>query len=134
MTSTDFHIPQELCLIAFKNDIHFSFLFTNFVWSQYGSPWLQNSARGELGALSLEACKAFSIGTFGKHHHLPDLELDGAEHYDRAVRKLSSLLPKAGAPGSEQLIVPIMILLLQSVSKIKDVGRVSKLTVIVFKL
>ena len=109
-------LPFELSLVAFRDDIQFSYLFDNFVWSSYGSPWLQMSAEGKLDALSLEACRAFSLSTFGRHHHQDDIEVDGAVHYDKTVRALSSRLSGVGYPGSEALIVPIMILLMHAVS------------------
>ncbi|KEF60528.1 uncharacterized protein A1O9_02089 [Exophiala aquamarina CBS 119918] len=107
-------VPSDMSLVAFKNDIQFAYLFDNFVWSSYGTPWLQMSAEGRVDSLSLEACRAFSLSIFGKHHHQPDIELSGAIHYDKAVRALSSRLSSVGAPGSEELIIPIMILLMHS--------------------
>jgi hypothetical protein len=108
-------IPTDMSLVAFREDIQFAYLFDNFVWSSYGTPWLQLSAEGKIDSLSLEACRAFSLSIFGKHHHQPDIEVSGAIHYDKAVRALSSRLSSVGAPGSEDLIIPIMILLMQSV-------------------
>ncbi|KAK5231757.1 hypothetical protein LTR47_007160 [Exophiala xenobiotica] len=107
-------VPQELSLVAFRDDVQFSYLFDNFVWSSYGSPWLQMAAAGRLDALSLEACRAFSLSIFGKHHHQRDIEVSGAMHYEHTVRALSSRLSHVGSPGSEGLIVPITILLMHS--------------------
>jgi hypothetical protein len=101
--------------VAFRDDVQFSYLFDNFVWSSYGSPWLQMAAAGRLDALSLEACRAFSLSIFGKHHHQRDIEVSGAMHYDHTVRALSSRLSYVGSSGSEGLIVPITILLMHSV-------------------
>ena len=108
--------PLELSLVAFRDNLQFSYLFDNFVWSSYGSPWLQMSAEGKLDALSLEACRAFSLTIFGRHHHQPEIEISGAVHYDKTVRSLSSRLSHVGTAGSEALVVPIMILLMQAVS------------------
>lgn len=110
-------VPPELSLVAFREDVQFSFLFDNFVWSSYGSPWLQLAAAGKLDALSLEACRVFSLGTFGRHHHQREIEVSGAIHYDKTVRALSSRLSNVGSAGSEALIVPITILLMHSVSR-----------------
>ncbi|KIX96742.1 uncharacterized protein Z520_07461 [Fonsecaea multimorphosa CBS 102226] len=109
-------IPQELSFVAFRDNIQFSYLFDNFVWSSYGSPWLQMAAEGKLDALSLEACRAFSLSIFGRHHRQAEIEVTGAVHYDKTVRALSTRLSNVGAPGSENLIVPIMILLMHSSS------------------
>ena len=89
-------MPSELSLVAFRDDIQFSFLFDNFVWSSYGSPWLQMSAGGKFDALSLEACRAFSLSIFGRHHHQADIEVSGALHYHKTVRVLSSRLSNVG--------------------------------------
>ncbi|KAK7894437.1 hypothetical protein LTR67_006198 [Exophiala xenobiotica] len=107
-------VPRELSLVAFRDDVQFSYLFDNFVWSSYGSPWLQMAAAGRLDALSLEASRAFSLSIFGKHHHQRDIEVSGAMHYEHTVRALSSRLSHVGSPGSEGLIVPITILLMHS--------------------
>jgi len=115
-------VPRELSLVAFREEIQFSFLFENFVWSGYGTPWLQMVAAGRLDVLSLEACRAFSLSVFGRHHHQPQIEGTGAVHYDRTVRALSSRLQHVGSPGSEALIIPIAILLMQSV------GHLSRLS------
>jgi hypothetical protein len=109
-------LSPELSFVAFRENIQFSYLFDNFVWSSYGSPWLQMSAEGKLDALSLEACRAFSLSIFGRHHRQAEIEVSGAVHYDKTVRALSSRLSNVGAPGSESLIVPIMILLMHAVS------------------
>ncbi|KIW70817.1 hypothetical protein PV04_03056 [Phialophora macrospora] len=109
-------LSPELSFVAFRENIQFSYLFDNFVWSSYGSPWLQMSAEGKLDALSLEACRAFSLSIFGRHHHQAEIEVSGAVHYDKTVRALSSRLSNVGAPGSECLIVPIMVLLMHASS------------------
>ena len=117
LRSNDEPVPQDMSLVAFKEDIQFAYLFDNFVWNSYGTPWLQMSAEGRIDFLALEACRAFSLSIFGKHHHQSDIEVSGAIHYDKAVRALSSRLSNVGAPGSEDLIIPIMILLMHSVSR-----------------
>ncbi len=108
------HLPSELSLVAFKDDMQFAYLFENFVWSSYGTPWLQYSARGQMGDLPLAACQAFSQCVFGRHHHRSDIETEGQIHYGATVRDLSLELSQLGHQGSE-LIVPIMILLMHAV-------------------
>ncbi|KAK9320285.1 hypothetical protein V1517DRAFT_329822 [Lipomyces orientalis] len=109
-------VPPEMSLVAFQESIQFAYLFNNFVWSSYGTPWLQMSAEGKIDGLSLEASRAFSLSIFGKHHHQNDIQVLGAIHYERTVRALTSRLYNVGFPGSETLIVPILILLLHSTS------------------
>ena len=110
-------VPSELSLVAFKDDMLFAFLFENFVWSSYGTPWLEYSASGRMGRLSLTACQAFSQCVFGKHHHRSDIETAGQIHYGATVRDLSVELSQVGHQGSESLIVPIMILLMHAVNQ-----------------
>jgi hypothetical protein len=62
-------VPQSLSLVAFKDDIQFSFVIDNSVWRTYGWPWLEMSAQGKLGALSLDACRSFAQTVFGKHYY-----------------------------------------------------------------
>ena len=102
-------------LTSFKDEIQSSFMLSNLVWCHYGSPWLQESARGRLGVLAFETCRGFSLKLFGHYHLLTDVENEGAQCVGSAMRSLSTRLCTAGSPGSEELLIPIMILLLQSV-------------------
>lgn len=108
-------VPEELSLIAFKDDMQFAYLFDNFVWSSYGSPWLQMSAMGRVDSLSLAACQAFAHTVYGKHHHMRDVEVEGSIRYGQTVRMLSQALTRVGEPGTEALLVPITILLMHAV-------------------
>lgn len=112
-------LSPDVSLAAFKDDIQYAFLFSNLVWCHYGSPWLQESAQGRLGVVALEACQAFSLKVFGQHHYLTDIQIDAAQHYGSAMRKLSSRLATASALDTQHLLIPIMILLLHSVSRIR---------------
>lgn len=105
-----------MSLVAFKPDMQYTFLFTNFVWSSYGSPWLQLSAQGKLGALSQQACSAFSYVTFGRHHVQPNIELDGITKYGLAVSKVRAGLGDPTNPAFAELLAPILIFLLYSSS------------------
>ena len=109
-------VPQEMSLVAFKTDMQYSFLFSNFVWSTYGRPWLQLSAKGKLGVLPQQACSAFSQVTFGRHHARQDLQIDGAERYGQAVSKVRAGLSNPSDPAFSELLVPVLIFLLYSSS------------------
>ena len=108
-------VPEELSLVAFKDDMQFAYLFENFVWSSYGTPWLELAALGKLNTLSLVACQAFAQTVYGKYHRLPGIQVEGGTQYGNAVRTLSLELSHVGKPSSEALIVPIMVLLLHTV-------------------
>ena len=105
-----------MSLVAFKTDMQYAFLFSNFVWSTYGSPWLQLAAKGKLGVLPQQACSAFSQVTFGRHHAGSDLAIDGAERYDQAVSKVRAGLSTPSGPAFPELLVPVLIFLLYSSS------------------
>lgn len=109
-------VPVSLSLVAFRDDIHFAFLFDNFVWSSYGSPWLQFAAQGRLGHISRQACQALSQTTFGKHYYLRDTELTGATQYGLAVGGLrTALTPRQErATPDAALLVPILIFLIHA--------------------
>lgn len=108
-------MPYSLSLVAFKDVLEFSYLFDNFVWRTYGWPWLEMCAQGKLGKLSLDACQCFAQSVFGKHHHQNDIELQGQVLYGQTIRKLSRELDHTANPGSEELIVPILLLLMHAV-------------------
>lgn len=110
-------ISQELSLTAFKSDMEFAFLFDNFVWSSYGTPWLEQSAAGKLDQLSHLAARAFAQTIFGSHHHLEATKAEGSDGHTIVLRVLSEELGREGAPGTEALIIPIMILLIHAVSR-----------------
>lgn len=108
-------VPQSLSLVAFKDDMQFSFVIDNSVWRTYGSPWLEMSAQGKLGTLSLDACRCFAQTVFGKHYFQKDIEVQGLTLYGQTVRMLShelSAIPKR--PGTEELISPILLLLMHA--------------------
>jgi hypothetical protein len=126
-------VPDELSLIAFRNDMQFAYLFENFVWSSYGTPWLEMAALGRIDDLSTSSCQAFAQTVYGKHHHLEDVEMMGSLHYGKTVRNLSTALSHAGERGSENLIVPIMVLLLHAVITVpSQIGQASFWSLILF--
>ena len=114
---TSQEIPHELSLTPFKSDLEFAFLFDNFVWSSYGTPWLEQSAAGKLDRLSHLAARAFAQTIFGSHHHLKAVKAEGSDGHTIVLRVLSEELGREGAPGTEALIIPIMILLIHAVSR-----------------
>lgn len=109
-------IPQSMSLVAFKDDIEFTYLLDNFVWRTYGTPWLEMSCSGKLGELPLNAARAFAQSVFGKQHHQKSIELQGQARYGHTIRSLSEALNHVARPGSEDLIVSVLLLLMHAVS------------------
>lgn len=107
-------VPPEISLVAFKPDMQYAFMLRNFVWSSWGSPWLQHSARGQLGVLSQQACSSFSQVTFGRHHQAKEIDLNGEVLYGLAVGKVRQGLAHPPTPAMSELLVPIMMFLLYS--------------------
>jgi hypothetical protein len=97
--------------------MQYAFLFSNFVWSSYGSPWLQLSAQGKLGVLAQQSCAAFSQTTFGRNHYRHDIELEGTAQYGIAVTKVRRGLADLSDPAMSELLVPMLIFLLCSSSQ-----------------
>lgn len=105
-----------MSLVAFKDEIEFTYLLDNFVWRTYGTPWLEMSCSGKLGELPLSAARAFAQSVFGKHHHQKRIELQGQAWYGQTIRSLSQELNHVARPGSEDLIVSVLLLLMHAVS------------------
>jgi hypothetical protein len=107
--------PPEMSLIAFQGDFCFAFMFSNFVWRSYGAPWLDQAAAGKLGSLSLDATKALSQANFGRSNHKLDIELKGVVQYGKCLRTLSGALGSGAVQGGQDLLVPILVLLMHAV-------------------
>ncbi|WKT50562.1 hypothetical protein QSH57_015532 [Fusarium oxysporum f. sp. vasinfectum] len=107
--------PPEMSLIAFQGDFCFAFMFSNFVWRSYGTPWLDQAAAGKLGSLSLDATKALSEANFGRSNHKPDIELKGVVQYGKCLKTLAGALGSGAVQGGQHLLVPILVLLMHAV-------------------
>lgn len=103
-----------------------AFLVANFVWRTYGSPWLEMAVKGNLGLLSQDASRALSQTNFGTAHHQEDIKLDGMIQYSKVLKALAPQLSDPRRPGVEELIVPIMMLLIHAVSSTPLAGLVPK--------
>lgn len=108
-------VPQFLSLIAFKDVLEFSYLLNNFVWQTYGWPWLELSASGKLGKLPFDACQCFAQIVYGKHHQLRAIELQGHTLYGTTVQNLSQALQDVASLATEDLVVPILLMLMYAV-------------------
>ncbi|CAM1510073.1 Fc.00g004080.m01.CDS01 [Cosmosporella sp. VM-42] len=116
--------PAELSLVAFQGDFCFAFMFSNVVWRSYGAPWLDQAAQGKLGDLSLDATKALAQANFGRSNHKPDIELQGVVQYGKCLKSLAAELGKgmALAQGGQDLLVPILVLMMHAASHTDRTG------------
>ncbi|KAF5688792.1 transcriptional regulatory moc3 [Fusarium circinatum] len=115
--------PPEMSLIAFQGDFCFAFLFSNFVWRSYGAPWLDQAAAGKLGSLSLDATKALSRANFGRSNHKSDIELKGIVQYGKCLSTLAGALGSNTTQRRQELLIPILVLLMHSVSAEAQASR-----------
>ena len=117
--ANDAPFPPFVNLTAFKDNMQYSLLFDSLIWIQYGSCWLQRAALGKFGVLALEAAQALSLNIFGQHNNLPNAEIEAAQYYSSALRKLSAELETIyeDHTGKEYLLMPILILIVHSVSR-----------------
>lgn len=117
--------PPELSLVAFQGDFCISFMFANFIWRSYGTLWLNQAAEGKLGKLALDATKALSQANFGSTNHKTDIELKGSMQYGQCLKTLATELGKGMAlvKGGNQLLVPILILMMHAVSSCVRTNR-----------
>lgn len=118
--------PPELSLVAFREDMCSAFLVANIVWRTYGTPWLEMAAKGDLGQLSLDASRALSRTNFGSAHHHEEIKLDGMIQYSKVLKALAPQLSNPRRQGMEEMIVPIMMLLLHAV-RCKPLKNASKI-------
>lgn len=108
--------PPELSLIAFQGDICFAFMFSNFVWRAYGTPWLDHAAGGKLGELALNTARALSQANFGQSNLKPDIELQGAILYGKCLRSLALQLEDHTTNTGQDLLIPILLMMMHAVS------------------
>ena len=104
-----------MSLVAFRDDFCLSFMFANHVWRSYGALWLEQAATGKLGQLSSSAIGALSKTNFGKTNHEALLENQGLLIYGRCLKDLSGQISQVRA-GGQELIIPILIMLMHAVS------------------
>ena len=109
-------LPNELSLVAFKEDISLSFLMTNFVWRTYATPWIQMATKGDLGRLPLDASLALSHTNFGTSYNQQQIKVDGLIRYSHVLKALTPYLSDPQKPGVENLIIPVLMLLIHAVS------------------
>jgi hypothetical protein len=111
--------PKELSLVAFQGDFCHAFLFTNFVWKAYGSPWLEQAAEGKLGDLSHDATRALAQTHFGRSNHRQEIEVQGVMLYGQCLIRLAEELGTGmvlgGSSGGEALLVPMLVLMIFAV-------------------
>ena len=110
--------PPELSLVAFREVMCSAFLVANFVWRTYGTPWLEMAAKGDLGQLSLDASRALSQTNFGNAHHHEAIKIDGMIQYSKVLKALAPQLSDPRRPGVEELIIPVMMMLIHAVSTV----------------
>ena len=106
--------PQELSLVAFRENIYTAFMFTNHVWRSSGIGWLEHAAEGKVGQLSLDATQALSQANFGRSHHQPVIEVHGIALYGKCLSALAGQL--TSVDQNPELIIPILVLLTHTVS------------------
>lgn len=111
--------PPELSLVAFRDNIHLSFMFFNYLWRSNGALWLDHAAVGKFGSLSLNATYALSQVNFGTSNHQADITLQGMTLHGRCLKELATRLVHVDK-GSRDLIVPILVLLAYAVSHLLD--------------
>ena len=109
-------LPTELSLVAFQSDICISFLMQNFLWRAYGDGWFEPAAKKQLDPLSSQAVRALSNIFFGMSHHQERSQLLACLQYGNVLGGLNGGLADPRRPGLENLLVPVLISLMYTVS------------------
>ncbi|ORY15598.1 hypothetical protein BCR34DRAFT_477610 [Clohesyomyces aquaticus] len=107
-------VPPELSLVAFQSDVCMSHLFSNFVWRTYGYGWLDLGAEGKLDVMTHQSVKALSSSFFGVLYRQEEIQLKGSMQYGKVLTMLRPRLSDPRKSGVENLIVPIMVLLMHA--------------------
>lgn len=107
--------PPELSLVAFKDNIYLSLMYSNHVWRASAALWLEDAATGKLGRLSMDSAYALSQANFGRVNHQQDIESQGTELYGQCLTNLAGRLANIGQ-GGQGLLIPILLLLMHAVS------------------
>ncbi|KAH7028260.1 hypothetical protein B0J12DRAFT_704691 [Macrophomina phaseolina] len=115
-------MPQELGLKGWVEDMAFSFTFSNFLYNNFGRPWMQLAAHGAIDDMSLAACKAFAFGFFGNSQRQPWIQEKGAKEHSISLRLLIKELSKADRVNTAKYIIPVMLLLLYNNSVCQNVN------------
>lgn len=118
-------LPDSMSLVAFKPDICFTYLNENFVWRGYGDGWLDRAMAGNISPLALYSVSALSQSHFGTTHHQDDIKTSGNVQYGKAVKYLIPELSTPSKPGSEALLITIMLLLMHDSLKPDPAASVS---------
>lgn len=105
----------ELSLVAFQDQIVFTYLFDTYAWANFGRPWLQLSARDESTSLTAKSSRALAYGIFGNDHVQSKLRVRAAELYGVALNVLSTKLQDSSREDAAKLVVPAMIMSLYAV-------------------
>lgn len=80
--------------------------------------WLEPAAQEQLDPLSTQSIRALSNIFFGMSYHQEDIQLQACLHYGKALKQLRGGLADPRKPGIENLIIPVLILLMHAVSYI----------------
>lgn len=118
-------LSESMSLVAFKPDICFTYMNENFVWRGYGNGWLHQAMAGNISPLALYSVSALSQSHFGTTHHQDNIITSGNVQYGKAVKYLIPELSDPSKPGSEGLLVTIMLLLMHDSLKPDPTASVS---------
>jgi hypothetical protein len=106
--------PAELSLVAFRPAITTAFLMQNFVWRTWGHGWFERA--DSIDPLSAEAVKALSNVFFGISHQQESIQFEATKQYGKVLRGLRGGLDNFQQSRLEDYLIPVMLLLMHSVS------------------
>ncbi|KAH7386901.1 hypothetical protein DE146DRAFT_186573 [Phaeosphaeria sp. MPI-PUGE-AT-0046c] len=115
--------PPELSLVAFRDNIYLSLMFSNHVWRASAALWLEDAATGKLGRLSMDSAYALSQANFGRVNRQHDIEIAGTALYGQCLKTLAGRLANIDQDG-QALLVPILLLLMHAASQADQTGAV----------
>lgn len=110
-------VGRELSLVAFQEQIAFSYFFATYGWASFWKPFLELAQESDLSTTSHTCSLALAYGHMGLGHSEKSLQSMGLELYGRSLREVQSLLTHGVGAKTDlaRLTVPVVILGMYSV-------------------
>lgn len=110
-------VGRELSLVAFQEQIAFSYFFATYGWASFWKPFLELAQESDLSTTSHTCSLALAYGHMGLGHSEKSLQSMGLELYGRSLREVQSLLTHGVGTKTDlaRLTVPVVILGMYSV-------------------
>ncbi|KAJ9136594.1 Transcriptional regulatory protein moc3 [Pleurostoma richardsiae] len=122
----------EMNLVAFKEEMAFSYFFATYGWAGFWKPFLSLAREVDLAQVSHMGALALAYGHMGLGRGARDLQSQGLELYCHSLHEVQSLLTRSNAAAKTaiaRLAVPVLVLGMYSYAVDRDLRLVHHLGV-----